>query len=130
MTPAALDWNILAKIFPLLSPMRTEIRLYVMADRFSDSYSGGQWTVENIGGFDFAIAPEGLYDVVNSDNYYEGTMNHRTFGVALTLLLYNLSLWENQNNITEELCDRYHLMKEAAENDNSLNISALYSFLD
>lgn len=127
---AALDWNILANIFPLLSPMRTENRLYVMADRFSDNYSGGQWTVENIGGFDFVIAPEGLYDVVNGDNYFEGTMNHRTYGVALTLMLYNLSLWENQDNITEELCDRYHRMKDAAVEHGSLDAKALYSFLD
>jgi hypothetical protein len=126
----AMNWNDLARIFPLLPPHVAENGLYNLARNHSEDYTGGQWTVENIGGFDFVIAPEGLYNVVNDNNYYEGTMNHRTFGVALTLLLYNVSLWKYVEKCTEELSERFYAMREAAYNDRSLNVEALYSFLD
>ena len=122
----------LNRIFAPAAPMGMEGSLFDHASKFSDDYNGGVWTVEEIGGMPFAILPEGEYNVSVASNYYSGKMDHRTFGVALTLVLLNRIVWAvyESGRDHDAVTTRFHEMRNAAYNDDTLDTAAIAGFLD
>jgi Antirestriction protein len=130
----ALNWDHLNKIFPFgRSPMLLEAVIAKMAREYSEDYTGGCWTIRNVGTIMFVVPPEGSYNVSAAGNYYSGTMDANTFGAALTLMLFNRLLWEAADKGAAEvnkLSDLYYKMLRAARRDKLVNASELNAFLD
>lgn len=130
----AMNWDHLSKIFPFgHHPMLLEPNLYILTEEFTKDYTGGCWTVRNVGTIMFVVPPEGSYNVHGTGNCYSGTMDANTFGAALTLMLFNRLLWNAADKGAAEvnkLSDLYYKMLRAARRDKTVNQSELNAFLD
>lgn len=88
-----LNWTNILQVFPFvnLHPMILEHMVFRLAERYGRNYNGGQWYVDDSKGYPVLVAPTitGYYEVVNGENYFEGTMNEETFGAVLTVLALN-----------------------------------------
>lgn len=133
---AAMNWDHLKKIFPFpfaKNPMLLEGIVFNAAGKYSKDYSGGCWTVRNVGSLLFLVAPEGSYKVEGTDNCYSGTMDHYTYGAALTLMIFNHLLWNAADAGADEvnaLSDLYYKLLRAARADKRVNASEINGFLD
>lgn len=130
-----LNWTLLALIFNFgktFHPMNVEDALFRHARTFSEDYTGGEWTVETINGFPVAIPPTGNYEIGACENYYEGTMDNRTFGVALTLWLYNMMIWQAHGKGVDvsSQSEQFYRMKEKLSAGKGIDAGAVYGFLD
>ena len=134
----AMNWDRLGEIFPFpanifpqasIAKMLLENLIFNTAARYSADYTGGQWHVQD----NLLVAPEGTYNVVNGDNYYEGKMDNVTFGAALTSLIYNRLLatcYERfGDDMDESLIDGFYTIADRAE-ANNVDMTAYYRFLD
>jgi len=128
-----LNWNNILQVFPNVNihPMILENMVFTFAERHGRNYNGGQWHVDTFNGSHFLVAPTGSYEVVNGDNYYEGTMDEKTFGAALTVLAVNRLLNSRECTDVESLGEYWATAHEnAVEYIDSAAISDYYSFLD
>lgn len=129
----ALNWDNVIKLFPHIniSALILENMVFRLADRYSKSYTGGQWTVDTFNGSMYLVAPTGSYDVVNDDNGYAGTMNEKTFGCVLTVIAQNFLLNSRECVDTNALIDHWDTsMNNAVKYLDSDSLSDYYSFLD
>jgi hypothetical protein len=131
-----MSYSLLTKMFPFkLNPANIENYIFDMAGKFSEAYSGGLWQVDTVNGFDFLVAPDNSNSVAVADNYYQGIMDGRTFGAALTLLIYNRLLWRFAEQFPDtdvnELSDRFYALRDALTSESSgIDAAAIFQFLD
>jgi hypothetical protein len=118
--------------FPKLEGM-----IFDYAGEYTSDYNGGQWAVERIGEYVYLRAPEGSYNVASSENYYQGTMDAQTYGIALTVLIYNRLLWWAAENgrltgdALEKASDHFYALRDnALENVNPEVANEIVAFLD
>lgn len=133
MSITALDWNAINTIAPFMYPYVTETALFDSARYYSNDYTGGQWDALTIGEYTFAIPPEGTYKVINGNNYFNDSMDRYTYGVAITLMVYNKLLWRYFNDnesYDERWSDVFYAMKNCIEGDRRIDMGKVYSFLD
>lgn len=72
--------------------LKLEQYVYALADRFIEGYTGGTWNYDAANCVWYP-AREQDHKIGNCDNYYEGTMNSRAVGVALSCMAANRMLW-------------------------------------
>lgn len=128
-----LNWDNILEVFPNVNihPMILENMVFTFAERHGRNYAGGQWHVNTFNGSHFLVAPTGFYEVVNSDNHYEGTMTEKTFGAALTVLAVNRLLNSPDCTDVESLSDYWvDASANAVDYIDSNAVSDYYSFLD
>lgn len=128
-----LNWDNILQVFPNVNihPMILENMVFTFAERHGRNYNGGQWHVASYNGSHFLVAPTGSYEVVNGDNYYDGTMNEKTFGAALTVLAVNRLLNSPDCTDVESLSDYWYEAHVNAPNYIDCDaVSDYYSFLD
>jgi hypothetical protein len=131
-----LNWAILDKMFPFkLSSGNVETYIYNMAQMFSKSYNGGQWQVDTVRGYDFLVAPDNSHNIASEDTTFQGIMDGRTFGAALTLMLYNRLLWRYAEQFPDEdvtdLSELFYDLRDAfTSNEAKTDAVAIYQFLD
>jgi hypothetical protein len=141
-----LNHNALALMFPFGgSMMNLEAALYNSAEIASSDYTGGSWSVLDVGGHTIAVPPKASYKVINAQmneitfgttlNYYKGTMNEVTFGAALTLMLYNRLLWkasetaDGQKSL-DALIERFYALKDAVLDYTGVDAGAVLGYID
>ena len=112
------------RIVPFEAPFYVESALFNIAGKYSADYNGGQWTAAEHNGQLHFVAPEGRYNVVNADNYYDGVMDHVQYGRALTVMLYNRLLWNIANkgaDMVNAASDQYYELYAALSTDREIS---------
>ncbi len=114
--------------------------LYACAQCYVIDYNGGYWQDEvSLGNDTYALRYPGMSDaevrLVNSDNYTDQMMDPASAGVALTILALNRTLWAvhgaGHEGIAAQISELWERVQDASREDsNSLNVSAIVSFLD
>jgi len=139
--------ELMEEIFPSPLGAMTDTDLCKLVEyvcRYNSSFISGvepaisSWTVVSIEGYKFLIPPVGAYRVQCENNYYTGTMDHYTYGVSLTLVVFNHRLWEfspleltnAQLKSAGHLSDRYYGMLRVAYECPLVSSTELARFLD
>lgn len=114
-----------------------ENALYDKAREVCTNYAGGQWRVATLGSLNYVYPEYSVpMQISVASNYYEGEMDAKTFGFALTMWLVNTVSWtlynRQQLDKAEELSELYHTYRGTIFDDNQkeLDAAAINRFLD
>lgn len=103
-----------------MMPIHFENEVYGITRRLCESYSGGYWhfyTTSN-GAFFIALSQDEPMELVNADNYFEGTLSPQGAGVVATLMALSALTFRYPRH--DRLSDLFYKLRDyAAERDDA-----------
>lgn len=112
--------------------LELELSVYSLARVYWENYKGGTWEFDTSHGYWLPLVE--VVHLLNNDNFFEGELDARSAGIALSMMacsLLSLKHYKNNPNLSEKWGEHYYFLREyALDHFTDSKQTKIFSFLD